>query len=39
MVSSRANPDLVRLIEHHGLSPHLFADDTQVDTAAARLTE
>ena len=23
-------PDLVRLIEHHGLSPHLFADDTQV---------
>jgi len=24
-----STPDLVRLIEHHGLSPHLFADDTQ----------
>ena len=23
-------PDLVKLIERHGLSPHLFADDTQV---------
>jgi len=23
-------PDLVKLIEGHGLSPHLFADDTQL---------
>ena len=36
--------DLVALIEGHGLSPHLYADDTQVlgscrptDTAALRL--